>query len=464
LVVLAIGVGSWACKGDPQGNLRGDAVQVIAAPSSLFIDQGETELVLIEVLDDQGNQLGITDFAMTSGSPVVTVLEDSTFNLVFDAEGNAVRPSPWTRARFHVCAGTFVFVPNPTPDDPNAGDQVCMDNITGSTTLTASGGGLTLDIPVRLVPVSLLTGAISPTAPAITETVTITMPPGVLLDPATSTVTFSDGSVPANVVVDPAGTSVSFLAAPNTNAPATVSGVTMTYAPTVPPFSISTEETLTAVAVTSVAVTYSNATPAGGEVVRMTAGAGFLFTPASVVSLLGGEVIQVAIAADSTYIDFAVPASYAQMLPPNVTAVNLTGTPFVTDLPADIFFTSGLGLPGTDDQATAPTITIPASGTTSTFYDSGPFLGNQILGVERIYNFTLAAPTTFDVVADWSNASDVDVIVVDNPVSVGFCGALTGAQPEAFNCAALPAGNYSLSLSLYAGAPPGVVSVTITTP
>jgi hypothetical protein len=102
LAVLAIGVGSWACKGDPQGDLRGDAVEVIAAPSVLFINQGETELVLIEVNDAQGNQLGISDFAMVSNDPLVSVVEDSTFNLVFDAQGNAVRPVPWTRARFAV--------------------------------------------------------------------------------------------------------------------------------------------------------------------------------------------------------------------------------------------------------------------------------------------------------------------------------------------------------------------------
>jgi hypothetical protein len=434
----------------------------------MFVNQGETELVLVEVNDAQGNQLGITDFAMTSDNPVVTVLEDSVFNLVFDADGNGVRPSPWTRARFVVCAGTFVFVPNPTPDDPNAGDQVCMNNVTGTATLTASGGGLTLDIPVRVVPVSLLTGAVSNATPALTETVTITMPPGVVLDPATSTVTFSDGSVPANVVVDPAGGSVSFLAAPNTNAPATVSNVTMTYAPTVPPFSISTEETLTAVAVTNVPVTYSNATPAGGEIVRMTADPAFKFTPASVVSLLGGEVILVAVAADSSYIDFVPSVSYAQMLPPNITAVNLTGTPFLADLPADIFFTSGPGLAGTDQFATAPAPVVlpaPGSGASVSFYDSGPFLGSDpILGSpDRIYRFDVAAASTitfFHLVGN--GTTDIDVVYEDIAGGLfGTTGCATGAIPEICTGTFAP-GTYYMVMNLYAGVTPGIIETTLT--
>lgn len=442
LAVLAIGVGAWACKGDPQGDLRGDAVKVNASPASIFVNQGETALVQIEVVDAQENALGITDFAMTASSAVVSVAEDVAFNNIYDAAGNAVRPSPWTRARFEVTGVN-----------------------TGSATLTASGGGVSLDIPVRVVPVSLLTGAVSNATPALTEVVTITMPAGVVLDPATSTVTFSDGSVPANVVVDPAGTSVSFLAAPNTNAPATVTNATMTYAPSIPAFSLETEETLTAVAVTSVPVTYSNDTPAGGEIVTMTAGAGYKFTPASVVSLLGGQVYQISVAADSSSIDFVPSTSYAQNLPPNITAVSLVGTPFVVDLPADIFFTSGPGLAGTDDQATAPTITIPAAGTSTTFYDGGPY-GAGLFGADRIYNFSIVAPTTFVIDLDWSNTSDVDILVLDNPASGFFCGfgGATGNQPEQLTCNALLTGNYSLVINLYAGAAADVLKITLTTP
>jgi hypothetical protein len=87
----------------------------------MFVQQGETELILIEVVDAQGNQLGISDFAMVS-----------KFNLVFDAQGNAVRPVPWTRARFAVTGVGGV-----------------------DATVTASGGGLSMDIPVKVVPTSM---------------------------------------------------------------------------------------------------------------------------------------------------------------------------------------------------------------------------------------------------------------------------------------------------------------------
>ncbi len=132
LAVLAIGVGAWACKGDPQGDLRGDAVKVDASPSSIFVNQGESELVVLEVLDDQGNELGISDFAMVSNDPLINVVEDSAFNLVYDAAGVATRPDPWTRARF-VVSGV------------------------GGTdgTLSASGSGLSMDIPVKVIPAAI---------------------------------------------------------------------------------------------------------------------------------------------------------------------------------------------------------------------------------------------------------------------------------------------------------------------
>jgi len=443
LAVLAIGVGAWACKGDPQSALRGDPVAVTASPTSMFINQGDDELIVIEVVDEQGNQLGISDFSLISNNAaLVSVQEDSAFNLVYDAQGVATRPVPWTRARYKV---TGVG--------------------TGATTLTASGGGLTLDIPARSVPISLLTGALSNATPGLTEVVTITMPAGVVLDPATSTVTFADGSVPANVLVDPAGTSVSFLAAPNTNAPATVTNATLTYAPTVPPFDLDTEETLTAVSITSVPVTFSNYTPNGGEIVRMTAGAGFKFTPASTVSLLGGGAFTLAAAADSSYIDFVPDVSYTQMLPPNVSAVSVVGTPFVSDFPADTFFVSSAGLAGTDDPATAPTITIPPSGTTDTIYDGGPF-GGGIFGADRVYTFTLAGPTTFDIALDWTNSADIDILLDDAPAGsfnfpCGFGGA-TGNQPELQSCT-LPAGQYFFVVNLYAGAAPGLFQLILTT-
>jgi hypothetical protein len=374
----------------------------------------------------------------------VGVAEDTAFNNIYDAAGNAVRPSPWVRARFEVTGVN-----------------------TGSAALTASGGGVSLDIPVSVVPVSLVTGALSNATPTLTEVVTITMPAGVVLDPATSTVTFSDGSVPANVVVDPAGTSVSFLAAPNTNAPATVTNATMTYAAAVPAFSLETEETLTAVAVSSVPVTYSNNTPAGGEIVRMTAGAGYKFTPVSVVSLLGGDVIQIAVAADSSYIDFVPSVSYAQNLPPNVSAVNLDGTPFVTDLPADIFFTSGAGLAGTDAFGTAPAPVVlpaPGAGASVTFYDGGPFSGTDPVlgGPDRIYRFDVAAASTITFTQNWGNAADLDFVYEDIGGSLfGTTACASGNQPEVCTGNFNP-GTYYMVVNLYSGSAPGIMEITFT--
>jgi hypothetical protein len=119
----------------------------------------------------------------------------------------------------------------------------------------------------------------------------------------------------------------------------------------------------------------------------------------------------------------------------------------------------------TDALGTAPTITIPASGTSSTFYDGGPF-GVGIIGEDRIYSFTLSDVTNFTLGLDWSNAADVDILVRDGANTASQCSlsGTTGAQPESATCTGLPAGPYFLVINLSSGPVPGVIEVVLTTP
>jgi hypothetical protein len=283
LVILAIGVGSWACKGDPQGDLRGDAVAVIASPSSLFINQGETELVLLEVNDAQDNQLAISDFTLTSNDPGVTVVEDSTFNLVFDANGDAVRPSPWTRARFEVTGTAFV-----------------------STTLTASGGGVTREVPVRVVPAMDLAVSISNLTPPLGDTLTFTAAAGTHFTDS-SVVRFAGDSTPACncipivVSVDPTGATMLVLVGPNVNGPATISNVQVNFDPSLVFTVNSVDAVVNAAAPADLGDPFSTTSPALGDTVTMTAPAGYIFQDSATVTFPDAAApVLTARSADST--------------------------------------------------------------------------------------------------------------------------------------------------------------------
>jgi len=451
LAVLAIGVGAWACKGDPQGDLRGDAVKVNATPSSIFVDQGETALVQIEVVDAQENALGVTDFAMTASSAVVSVAEDDAFNNIYDAAGNAVRPSPWTRARFEVTGVN-----------------------TGSATLTASGGGISLDIPVRVVPVAIQTAAVSNINPVLGEVVTITLPAGVLADPATTQVLLPSSPTPVNVVVDPAGTSISFLPGPNTAEPATITNLTMSYAPGIPAFSLDTQDPITTPAITEVPVTWSNTSPVPGEVVRMTAGAGFQFDPAtaSVVSATFSTLID-AVDPAGTYIDVVFPIGAGGF--EVVSGVISTAAPqFPLTVPTDVPINSVPAtepFAGTGDPVTAPILTLPTTpGTTVNIYDAGVFdATNGFFGFPtRYYRITVPANSTYAITVEWTknDGDDLGLYLLDAAGATILDaadnnGSGSGAQPETATIA-LTAGSYLWANLQFSAASIGLVRYQIT--
>ncbi len=450
LAVLAIGVGAWACKGDPQGDLRGDAVEVVATPASIFINQGATELVVIEVRDAQGNALGLSDFAMTSSSGNVTVVEDDEFNNIYDAQGDPVRPSPWTRARFEV---TGVG--------------------TGSATLTASGGGLSLDIPVRVVPVEIMSTAISNINPVLGEVVTITLPAGVVADPAATQVLLPNSPTPVNVVIDPTGTSISFLPGPNTAEAAEITNLTMSYAPGIPAFSLFTEDPITTPAITEVPVTWSNTSPNAGDIVRMTAGAGFQFDPAtvSVVSATFSTLID-AVDPAGAYVDVVFPIGAGGF--EVVAGVISTAAPqFPLTVPADNHINSVPAtepFSGTGDPATAPVITLPVlSGTTVSIYDAGVFdATNGFFGFPtRWYNIVVPAGATYDIVVEWvkNDGDDLGLYLLDTGQNILDAadnnGSGSGNQPETATIT-LSAGNYLWANLQFDAASIGLVRYRIT--
>src|SRR4051794_32485888 len=73
-VVLAVAVGFLSCSGDPTSDLRQPA-GIIATPTTVFVDVGETKPVIASLQDEQGNQIA-SDFTITDVGAGITVVQD----------------------------------------------------------------------------------------------------------------------------------------------------------------------------------------------------------------------------------------------------------------------------------------------------------------------------------------------------------------------------------------------------
>jgi hypothetical protein len=203
IALLAAAAGLWSCNGDPTGDLR-EGEKILSDPASVFISQGETKFVTVEMVDGQGNQLA-TDFAAQDISPGITVVEDPTF-----LETTIGTRLP-TQERFVVTGVT-----------PSVNSFV------------VTGGDVADTIPVRVLPISF-TPTFSNAAPAQNEAITITAPAGFVFA-SDAIISFgADTAVVVSRAVD--GTSFTFVPVPGFVAgrfPGTVSGALSDLFNTVP--------------------------------------------------------------------------------------------------------------------------------------------------------------------------------------------------------------------------------------
>jgi hypothetical protein len=203
IALLAAAAGLWSCNGDPTGDLRaGEKIQ--SDPSSVFVDEGGTKFVTVELLDGQGNQLATTFAAQDIGAGI-TVVEDPTF-----LETTIGTRLP-TQARFVVTG---------------------VSRSVSSFVVTA--GDVADTIPVRVLPTSF-TPTFSNLAPAQNEAITITAPAGFVFA-SDAIISFGvDTAVVISRAVD--GTSMTFVPVPAFVAgtfPGTVSGALSDLFNTVP--------------------------------------------------------------------------------------------------------------------------------------------------------------------------------------------------------------------------------------
>ena len=210
--LLAAAAGMLACSGDPTGDLVGNGVGISAIPSSLFMAQGETKPVTISVLDEQGNELEITGFQAAPGSGAVGVAEDTTF------------------------LGTNAGARLPTSKRVNITGQA-----PAATTVAITANGQTLNVPVRVTPIST-TATVSTATPAANEPLTITLPAGYKFGSGAGA--NINGAIGIVQAVAPDSSSINVLLPPGSSGPVTVDSVGVDFAPGVL-FSLPTDQTVT---------------------------------------------------------------------------------------------------------------------------------------------------------------------------------------------------------------------------
>src|SRR3954470_10729892 len=263
-----------ACSGDPTGN-QSTPTAIQSNPDVVFVTQGDSEPVVVTVLDEDGNvlQADVTQSDVGSG---ITVRLDPTYQEV--TTGNPIQ------------RGTRFFV---------KGVDLAQ------TSFKVNALGLTKTIEVTSVP-GTLDAEITDSQPTLGDTVTITVPTGTFFTDS-SVLTFN-GAAPVVTAQDE--TSISFIPMANVFGPALVSNVGVASNPDLvfeltTPFNVQTDS------IVDIGTGLSTTAPALGAPVTLTLPAGLKLIPESLVTLnvAGAGILPKGrtLSADSTVITFTPP-------------------------------------------------------------------------------------------------------------------------------------------------------------
>ena len=89
------------CNSEPTGDLRNGPEQLVATPSQLFIEVGETKTVEVGAVDAQGNPLDF-NYEVTETGTGINVRRDSSFLPIFVNDSTLQAPAVGPRFRFIV--------------------------------------------------------------------------------------------------------------------------------------------------------------------------------------------------------------------------------------------------------------------------------------------------------------------------------------------------------------------------
>jgi hypothetical protein len=343
------------CNSEPTDSLRGGPTELVATPTHLFIELGGVKNVEVGSVDDQGNPIDL-NYEVTATGPGITVRRDSSFLPIFVDDSTLQAPAVGPRFRFIVEGTAYA-----------------------ASSFTVSAGGLTLEVPVQVVPQTGFAGTFDKPVAVLGDTITLTAAPGTAF---TETAELRLPGVADTIPLHPLivargenGSSLSFIAPPNVNGPLIITEVTSVSAPDLV-FSPATDAVLQTPLIDTVDVTYSTTTPALNQTVTMT-------VPEPLINLVVDSIIfpgqipgregdpqNILVAADSSSLTFTTP--------PNIDG---SGTVVNFAFPGGFL----LALP------TRPNVTAPSIGTTidATF-------SNQTPAVLETVTLTAPAGFTFD--------------------------------------------------------------------
>jgi hypothetical protein len=217
---------------------------------------------------------------------------------------------------------------------------------------------------------------------------------------------------------------------------------------------------------TSIAATFSTATPAINEAATITLPAGYTFSPdATVESGLGSGLVQ-SVSPDGTSLSVVlIPGSTGPLTLGGVGFSDLPGVPLT--LPStEAIAASSTQLPGSDSPNTGPIIPVPALGGTVNFFDTGALANPDITGDGGVgaqyYRFTVTEAGDYHFVTNWPNAADLDAIVCfDAGCNDGALAGSGSTQPEDGTLTLEP-GTYFYSVVLFEGDAPPYFQLTLT--
>jgi hypothetical protein len=166
--------------------------------------------------------------------------------------------------------------------------------------------------------------------------------------------------------------------------------------------------------------TVTSTGPNASDTTVITAPAGYVFNPDATVAFDAGDAITLGVSDDGTQL-FILP-------PPGATSKGIvTGlaAPYLPQAPVsdstDVALTIAATVPaqsGTDQFATAPTITIAPSGGSTAFYDGAPMAaaacGDESGAPCQLYKFVLSEDAVLDFSLGWSNVADLGLYILDS--------------------------------------------------
>ena len=207
-VVLAASALFAGCNTEPEATQGGDPTDIVINPAAIFVDRGDSNAVLIRLVDQQGTSLN-TEVSITNVTPGLSISIDSLFRPVFDpATGELVADTRNTELRIFVRgvgleAGSF----------------------------TVNAGGLTEEVPVTVTPTEITPG-LSNATPGSAEVVTLTAEPGLTFTPNSQLVDATGSLIAYTVGVAPDGSSMNVVFIPGAASSFTITNVIPAYAPT----------------------------------------------------------------------------------------------------------------------------------------------------------------------------------------------------------------------------------------